>query len=97
MPQKPLMVLAGANLRDLEGGPSTGMNFHIIQSPNGFLAVYQDGAALPLYTDPQFYCVDDLLAGLPIPTQRVTAPVLLIYGRKPRKHNKGDVENVAVF
>jgi hypothetical protein len=54
------------------------MNFHVIQSPSGFLAAYQDGPALPLYTDPQFYCVDDLLAGTPVPTLRVTAPRIAI-------------------
>lgn len=79
------MVLADANLRDLEGGPSTGMNFHIIQTPSGFLAVYQDGAALPLYTDLVFYCVDDLLAGVPVPTQRVTAPAFNIQQNFPNR------------
>lgn len=85
LPPKPLMVLADANLRDLEGGPSTGMNFHIIQTPSGFLAAYQDGAALPLYSDPVFYCVDDLLAGLSVPTLRATAPAFTIQQNFPNR------------
>jgi hypothetical protein len=35
--------------------------------------VYNDGVALPLYSDDTYYCIDDLLAGFPIPTQRFTS------------------------
>ena len=75
------MVLADYTIGSLVDGPSTGMNFHIFESASGFFAAYQDGVALPLYTDPGFYCVDDLLAGLPVPTQRVIAQSFPIHQR----------------
>lgn len=84
---KSLMVLANSNLADLQSRVSTGMNFHIIQNLNGFLAVYQDGPALPLYADPRFYSVDDLLAGVPVPTARVTvAPIVIQQSFSNRFH-----------
>ena len=73
-PAKPLMVMADANMQDLHAGPSTGMNFYIVQNSLGFLAVFQDGSAMPLYTDQQSFCVDDLLAGFAIPKNRLVAP-----------------------
>ena len=82
---KSLMVLGDSNLADLQTRVSTGMNFHIIQSQNGFLAVYQDGPALPLYADPLFYSVDDLLAGIPVPTTRVTVAPIVIQQNFPNR------------
>lgn len=74
-PSRSLMVMADSNMQDLHAGPSTGMNFYMVQNSIGFLAVFQDGAAMPLYTDQQFYCVDDLLAGFAIPKNRLAAPI----------------------
>jgi hypothetical protein len=85
--QKPLMVLADANLRDLQAGPLTGINFYVVEGPRGYLAALQDGAALPLYADPRFYCVDDLLAGAPVPTLRVTAAPIAIQPSFPSRFN----------
>src|ERR1700683_5188534 len=83
--QKPLMVLAASNLRDLHARPLTGMNFHVIQSASGFLAAFQDGAALPLYAHKRFYCVDDLLAGDPVPTRRIPAKPIAIQKNFPSR------------
>src|SRR3990170_4770099 len=73
MVQKLLMEIPDSDLRDLHQGTETGMGFHIIEGPHGFLAVYIDGVALPLYSDPRYYCLDDVLAGTPIPTERDNA------------------------
>jgi hypothetical protein len=81
------MVVDDSNRVDLNQGAATGMGFYIIEGPTGFLAVYVDGAALPLYTDAQYYCVDDLLAGTPVPTQRRQAPPIIIQQRFPNRYS----------
>src|SRR3990167_3189686 len=87
MVQKLLMEIPDSDLRDLHQGTETGMGFHIIEGPHGFLAVYIDGVALPLYSDPRYYCLDDVLAGTPIPTERDKAESINIQGRFPNRYS----------
>jgi hypothetical protein len=47
--------------------PETGMNFQIVETPSGHIAILEDGDALPFYTDILHYDINDLLAGNPIP------------------------------
>lgn len=81
MPQKPLMEIASSNLRDLTVEAATGLGFYVLEGPTGFLAVCDDGAALPLYADGRYYCIDDLLAGIPVPTSRLKATPITIRRR----------------
>lgn len=85
MAQKPLMELRTGDMRDLHAGPSTGMNFYIVGAASGYLAVLQDSVALPLYSTQQFYSIDDLLAGVPLPTVKVSAPQVSLQPAAPHR------------
>ena len=85
MAQKPLMVLPAGNMRDLHAGPSTGMNFYIVEGASGFLAVLQNADALPLYSTQQFYCLDDLIAAVPLPTARLTSTAVALQPAAPSR------------
>jgi len=85
MAQKLLMELPSSNMRDLHAGPSTGMNFYIVEGGSGFLAVLQDAGALPLYPTQQFYCLDDLLAGVPFPTLKLLSPQVALQPAAPNR------------
>jgi len=50
--------------------PETGMDFQIVQTSLGLIAVLEDGAALPYYDDLLHYDINDLIAGNPISTIR---------------------------
>lgn len=66
---KLLMVVRPAQLRQLHTQyAETGMDFQFIETSSGFVATMNDGTSLPCYDDPTFYCLADLLAGIPIPT-----------------------------
>lgn len=72
LPKKALMVIENIYLIKLNQGDETGIGFYIIEieeevASKKFTAVTNDGVALPLYTDNTYYCIDDLLAGVPIP------------------------------
>jgi hypothetical protein len=64
------MTVTAGIMRDLGAGPETGMDFHIVDTKSGFAVVLENADALPLYNDPTFYSLDDLLAGIPIPSNR---------------------------
>jgi hypothetical protein len=72
-------------MRDLHAVPATGMNFHVVEGRSGLLAVYEDGKAMPLYSDPNFYCVDDLLSGIAVPSPSLTPTPLLIRQSYPTR------------
>ena len=83
--QKPLMVLPTANMANLHTGPATGMGFYLFESGIGFFAALDDGAALPLFLHVQYYSLDDLLNGDPVPAQRSTAPPVNIISVFPSR------------
>jgi hypothetical protein len=85
MVQKPLMELPDSNMRDLHAGPATGIDFYIVRGPQGFLAVLEDATALPLYLTPDYYCLDDLLAGDPLPTMKLMSPHLVGLSARPNR------------
>jgi hypothetical protein len=67
---KTLLVLTNGNMQDLHAQPLTGMSFYIMKNNDGFLAIDLDGVAFPFFNDPNHYCLDDLLQGIAVPTQR---------------------------
>jgi hypothetical protein len=67
MPQKTLLSIQRDQLSDLGNKLETGMNFQIVQTPSGYVAILEDGDALPFYTDKLHYDINDLLAGNLIP------------------------------
>ena len=69
-PQKVLMTVSAGIMRDLVAGAETGMDFYIVDMSLRFAVVLENADALPLYTDPTFYSLDDLLQGTPIPSNR---------------------------
>jgi hypothetical protein len=69
--KKILMLVEYSQMKYLTTNyPETGMNFQVTDTDSGLLAVLEDSIALPFYDDPMFYCVNDLVAGIPIPTRR---------------------------
>jgi hypothetical protein len=80
MQNLPLLNIELIQLRSLnENEPETGMNFQIVEATSGFVAIMEDGVALPFYDDPLHYDILDLLAGRPvsIPTS-LPAPTTLL-------------------
>jgi hypothetical protein len=68
MPQKTLINIQTDQVSDLNlNKPETGMNFQIVETPLGYVAILEDGDALPFYTDVLHYDINDLLVGTPIP------------------------------
>ena len=72
MNTKPLMVVDDVSMGDLHAGPSAGMNFHIVETPDGLFAVSQSGEAMPLFGHTKSYCLSDCMNGVPIPKDRST-------------------------
>lgn len=73
---KTLLVVSDDELKKLND--ETGMNFHIVNTPKGLLAILGDGAALPYFSDPHHYDITDLLAGNTLPQERSTATTLSV-------------------
>lgn len=69
-PQKVLMTVNDWIMRALVAGPETGMDFYIVDTSLGFAVVLENAHTLPLYSDPTFYSLNDLLGGTPIPSNR---------------------------
>ena len=76
--QKVLMQIRPGILSDLAVGSETEMDFYIVELPNGLIVVLENRDAMPLYPDPVFYSLDDLLRGDPIPSQRRQSPQLAV-------------------
>ena len=70
MENKELMIVEDTRMEMLASSGCTGMNFCIVESDRGFLAVMEGGEAMPLYTHQQYYCIDDHLKGIAPPSQR---------------------------
>lgn len=71
MQQKTRMCIVDDQLDDLNtNNEETGMNFQIVETPSGFVAVLEDGDSLPCYEDPIHYDINDLISGRPIPKSR---------------------------
>lgn len=77
-------MLALSTVRDPQ--PETGMGLQIAVTKNGLLAIMSNGMALPCYATQQFYDIDDLLTGAPLPTGPAPAPVTLAPSTQVIKH-----------
>jgi len=67
MNQKKLMMIDKSSMSELHTGPSAGMNFHIVETPEGLVAISQSGEAFPLFEHNESYCLSDCLGGISIP------------------------------
>ena len=67
MPVKSLMMIDDPTMAHLHAGPSAGLNFHIVESPDGLVVVSQSGEAMPLFDHPDCFCLSDVLNGATLP------------------------------
>ena len=70
MNKKPLMMIDKPSMNNLHAGASAGMNFHIVETPDGLFAISQSGEAIPLFEHSESYCLSDCLNGMPVPTDK---------------------------
>ncbi len=76
--RKVLLQIRQAIMADLAAGSETGMDFYIADSAKGLVVVLENRDAMPLYSDPTYFSLDDLLAGAPIPGQKQQPPQFVV-------------------
>ena len=69
---KTLMMIDSATMAQLHTGPSAGLNFHIVESPDGPIVVLQSGEAMPLFNHADWFCLSDSLIGSTMPKTKAT-------------------------
>ena len=77
--QKVLLQIRPGSMTDLAAGPETGMEFYVAESSKGLLVILENSDAMPINKDPIYFCLEDLLQGVPVPDQKQQEPTLIVH------------------
>jgi len=87
MTNKSLMMIDSATMAQLHAGPSAGLNFHIVDSPNGPVVVFQSGEAMPLFHHADCFCLSDCLMATIMPKTKAMPHAMPMVKNYSGRHN----------